>query len=373
MDTTIRTIEIPIRVWPHLLAPAATLLLFALPPFPHRRLVHLTTFITLSLLSLQAPMPPLPAEQVAPWPRLTLALALVWMHHLGWLAKMLLHRPEHDFWRVGRPDHEAESFHGAGLGRAKTAWALSLLASPRGVGWNFGVAGLRPRGRLVGRWRFVAGQVLRTVVFGGVEGVVEGVLCRGEHAALEGWRRVVLEPVVAGRVWLDVEVLYACCNAVLVAGGLAEEKDCLPLFGNNITRLDSLREFWGQLWPQTFRVMFEDFGHYVCWCLGIHRRTRLSRVVQVCTSFLISGAAHAFAMSACAGPGSTPFRAVFGFFILQAVGLTIEDLALDAPIRDLTLYEVGLEDEMIMGRIWTFGWLWFSFYWVVHVYLPSSC
>jgi len=30
------------------------------------------------------------------------------MYYLGWLAKMLFHRPEHDFWRVGRPAHEAE-------------------------------------------------------------------------------------------------------------------------------------------------------------------------------------------------------------------------------------------------------------------------
>jgi len=39
------------------------------------------------------------------------------------------------------------------------------------------------------------------------------------------------------------------------------------------------------------------------------------------------------------------------YLLLQAVGLAIEGLLLDIPVRDLTLYEVGLEDEMILRRI----------------------
>ena len=60
------------------------------------------------------------------------------------------------------------------------------------------------------------------------------------------------------------------------------------------------------------------------------------------------------------------------FFVLQAVGVTLEGLFLDTPVRDLTLYEVGLEDEMLIGRIWTFGWLLFSGYWALESRLRAN-
>ena len=91
-----------IGIWPHLLAPTAFLLLFTLPRFPLRGALYLGTFIFYFLRCFVPPS--IPPE----WTQLTLALALTWMYYLGWLAKMLFHRPEHDFWRVGRPAHEAE-------------------------------------------------------------------------------------------------------------------------------------------------------------------------------------------------------------------------------------------------------------------------
>lgn len=120
--------------------------------------------------------------------------------------------------------------------------------------------------------------------------------------------------------------------------------------------------------------MFQDFGRAMVWSMGIRPYSQLSKLVQIWTAFLISGTMHGFAVSIGLGAEGVPhhFWAVFVFFILQAVGVTIEELFLLTPGRDLTLYEVGLEDEMIMGRIWTFGWLLFSGYWAIDGWFEPS-
>lgn len=120
--------------------------------------------------------------------------------------------------------------------------------------------------------------------------------------------------------------------------------------------------------------MFTDYSHLVCWYFGIRRHTQLAWIVHAWTGFIISGAVHGFAMSIEPGDanGYATFRAIFSFFLLQALGLTIEGLCLGTPVRDLTLYEVGLEDEKILGRIWTLGWLLFSFYWAVESWMETD-
>lgn len=120
--------------------------------------------------------------------------------------------------------------------------------------------------------------------------------------------------------------------------------------------------------------MFQDFGRVATQLLGVHRRTRLSWIVQVWVAFVISGAVHGFAFSLEPSTGNSfvRFKAILRFFMLQALGLTVENLFLTTPGRDLALYEVGLEDEMIMGRLWTFGWLLFSGYWALDCWLDTS-
>ncbi|KAK0643619.1 hypothetical protein B0T16DRAFT_392117 [Cercophora newfieldiana] len=277
---------------------------------------------------------------------------------------MILHNPEHDFWRTGHPDHEAETM---GFGRAKFIWALSLLSSPRGIGWNFQLKTLRIRQKLVGKPWFVLWQLLRAGVFTGVSWAVKTLLERQHATSPQRFSKALAVPGIAAMCWADIEAQYAVCNAVFLMVGLAEEQDCLPPCGTNIISLDSLQEFWGQFWQQTHRIMFQDFGRAMVWLMGIRPYSQLSRLVQVWTAFAISGAVHGFALSIGIGAEgvSARFWAVFAFFILQALGITIEELFLLTPGRDLTLYEIGLEDEMIMGRIWTFGWLLFSGYWAM--------
>lgn len=201
-------------IGPHVLAPASFLFLFALPPFPLRRLTYLLVFLIFAYLCfLKSPIPP-------GWPQLQLALSLTWMYYLGWLAKMLLRRPEHDFWRIGRPAHEAEALP---FGWGKLCWAYSLLATPRGVGWNFQIPNLQPRTKLVGRWRFVGAQLVRVAMLSAISGWLGMELAKW-HTSLEGYWRAMLVPIVGIKCWSDVETQYALCNAALVSAGLAEEK-----------------------------------------------------------------------------------------------------------------------------------------------------
>lgn len=123
--------------------------------------------------------------------------------------------------------------------------------------------------------------------------------------------------------------------------------------------------------------MFKDYGRAVCWFLHISPRSQTSRLVQIWTAFFISGAMHgAASWSLSPVPPFDGFyerfASLFIFFVLQAVGLTIEALFLDTPARDIALYEVGLEDERLMGRMWTFGWLLFSGHWVLECWLKTE-
>ncbi|KAK4450072.1 hypothetical protein QBC34DRAFT_403710 [Podospora aff. communis PSN243] len=353
------------EIWPQALAPAVFLVFFLLPPSPFRRLTYLAAFLLLFYRCFF--MSSIPHD----WLATRSVLAFVWMLYLDWLAKMALHNPEHDFWRTGHPAHEAERMK---PGIDKLGWAVALLASPRGIGWNFQLTKLQPRQRPAGRWRFTFQQLLRAVTFAGFSNFVGDFMKKQDAASTWGFRRAAVIPGVALKFWLDAHVLYALCDSMFMALGYAEEQDCIPPFDNNLTSLDSLQEFWGQFWHQTFRRMFQNFGRAVAWLLGIRPYSLLSGIVQTWTAFTITGVVHGLAMSSPLGTEASyaHFWAVFGFFILQAVGLTIESLFLITPARDITLYEVGLEDEMIIGRLWTFGWLLLSGYWALDSWSETS-
>ena len=111
--------------------------------------------------------------------------------------------------------------------------------------------------------------------------------------------------------------------------------------------------------------------------LRVHHGTNLSWFVRIWSAFLLSGLMHAVASWTL--PPVLPFdgfyerfMAIFVFFILQPVGLTIEALFSWTPLTDLFLGQFGLEDEMIMGRMWTFGWLLFSGQWALECWLKTE-
>ncbi|KAK3326687.1 hypothetical protein B0H66DRAFT_551507 [Apodospora peruviana] len=413
-------------LWPHILAPTTFLLLFSIPPFAPRQPLYLTAIISLFYLCFFSSDNNLNSH-------IRLALALPWMFYLDWATKMVLHHlPEHDFWPVTASDAQIngniKKFRRQSTGnghhhqpqsppipqgwKPRLAWAIGLLSSPRGVGWNFQLStpDLPPetKNAAMGRWRFVIRQTCRVVGFIVLSELISATMMMMQLLMTENecsksqdhydfswgnglmemvgawmtswnWRRTLLVPLVAMKRWSDLEAQYAGLNAVYVGAGLVEVKVCRPLFGDDLTSLDSLREFWGQFWPQSSRRMFQDFGRTACRILRIHPHSELSWHVHIWVAFIIAGLVHGFAFGyALSGNGDADgvlnknFRAILTFFILQAVGLSVETLFLDTPVKDLTLYESGLQDEMMMGRIWTWGWLLFTGHYALDSWLQVA-
>lgn len=208
-------------MWPHVLAPVGFLFFFTLPPFPLRRLAFLISFISLFYLCFFSFTIPLS------WPEIRIGVTLLWMLYLGWLAKMILHKPEHDFWRTGHSAHEAENMS---FGRNKFLWALALLTSPRGMGWNFQMNMLQPRQKLIGKWRFTMWQILCAGCCIYVSRAIEGLIEK-QFTTPPGWfPKALVVPGIAVRLWADTEAQYAIFNAVLLILGLANEQVCISLF-----------------------------------------------------------------------------------------------------------------------------------------------
>ncbi|KAG1717939.1 membrane bound O-acyl transferase family-domain-containing protein [Suillus occidentalis] len=104
----------------------------------------------------------------------------------------------------------------------------------------------------------------------------------------------------------------------------------------------SLTSFWGHKWHQLFRECFISVGaRPLSYLLG--------RTGGVMGAFLISGALHYFGLEAM-GRGGHPV-VVFGFFIMQAIGLILEGMWKRCT---------GLRVHGFLGLLWT--WLWVVFW-----------
>jgi hypothetical protein len=123
--------------------------------------------------------------------------------------------------------------------------------------------------------------------------------------------------------------------------------------------------------------MLVDYGHKMARFLGVPPRSSLSWVVHVWTAFLLSGVMHA--LPAWSMHPAPPFIGIYErftsplmFFILQAVGLTVEAVFEVSPAEDILLHEFGAEDVWFLGRLWTFGWLLYSGHFALESWLKTE-
>ncbi|KAG2158003.1 membrane bound O-acyl transferase family-domain-containing protein [Suillus bovinus] len=104
----------------------------------------------------------------------------------------------------------------------------------------------------------------------------------------------------------------------------------------------SLTSFWGHKWHQLFREGFISVGaRPLSYLLG--------RTGGVMGAFLVSGALHYLGLKAME-QGGYPV-VVFGFFIMQAIGLILEGM---------WKRHTGLRVDAFSGLLWT--WLWIIFW-----------
>ena len=145
--------------------------------------------------------------------------------------------------------------------------------------------------------------------------------------------------------------------------------------------------------------MFTDYGRFVTRLFRIPRRTKLAGLTQTYAAFIISGLLHAQA-SYClrAVPPFTSFydrfTCLFIFFFLQAVGITIEDLAISTykalhGNSDTRVSSGNTKDSEVkskigpkgsqylwwapwMGRVWVISWGLFTAQWALNAWLKTE-
>lgn len=149
---------------PHIAVPFLILLAYYLPPFQGRGPLFAFLIIAADY-----------ASKISDWPSpdgptrpMRYGLASSWLFTLPALERLLLHIPENDFWLLDK-----DEVVGKGRPREftwnKLRWAISLAATPRAVGWNFGSRKLNAkrndmRARAVSRPYFVLYSLIRAVL-----------------------------------------------------------------------------------------------------------------------------------------------------------------------------------------------------------------
>jgi hypothetical protein len=164
----------------------------------------------------------------------------MWLYYLGTVSKLLFSEPspEAAFWRIDRPTQEALRMRG--LGWEKFRWAMGLLASPRGAGWNWQVKGAPPLQDVnrKGRKEFLWFHVKRVVALWFALDAITAVLMASHFreagqtiAALGLWRRVMLVVALAAQSSLATKWQYSFVAVLGVWLGLSEPKVGFPKVG----------------------------------------------------------------------------------------------------------------------------------------------
>ncbi|KJZ73515.1 hypothetical protein HIM_07071 [Hirsutella minnesotensis 3608] len=117
-----------------------------------------------------------------------------------------------------------------------------------------------------------------------------------------------------------------------------------------------LAGWWGGFWHQTFRVGFSAPANYFIEHGYLGTRSPVTAVVVVCVSFLQSGLLHASG-SISSIPNSKPWRSV-AFFLLQAVGVVVQDSLRRLARRHFPNTSVAI--SRILNFSITILWLYFT-------------
>lgn len=264
-------LPVALAIAPHILLP---LLLFTAYLPPPSRLRAPVFLLALALLQWRC--------TVSPWPSnapdhgsdraLRYGLASTWLFVLPVLQRVVMQTPEADFFRVdetlpdgGRPDPPKE------WSWEKVRWAMNLMTTPRGVGWNFGGTGINAKREAIrqerrrtgeSRGRFVVralGRAARCwLVWDGL--ILATQKATGEGGIPDGWRwewRTLgkvgfAELMMLGITWFGMTMQFEIGTALGVGLGINEAEDWPGLFGD-VTGCWTVGRVWGGFWHQYLR------------------------------------------------------------------------------------------------------------------------
>jgi hypothetical protein len=238
------------------------------------------------------------------------------------------------------------------------AWDLSV--NLRGIGWNWAY-GLRiPKSsrEAESKLEFLLSTFVKLLfyalafdatsgaardfspeTFGSVDG---GTIFDASLPPLSRYTRSTIVTILSGwTAYFVIELVYQIHAIEFVLLFRQTPSQWPPLFDTPWLST-SLTSFWGHRWHQLFRECFISVGaRPLSYLLG--------RTGGVMGAFLISGALHYLGLEAMERGGHPV--AVFGFFIMQAIGLLLEGIWKRCT---------GLRVDGFWGLLWT--WLWVVFW-----------
>ncbi|KAI9769733.1 MAG: hypothetical protein M1835_006662 [Candelina submexicana] len=373
-------------ILPHLLLPVAQLLALSLPPFKGRSTIFVPLIAGLAFLSYANTM----TEDYAT----RLAMVNQWCIYLATIEKLLFSNVENDYYRTDRAKAEASSMS---FGLEKFRWALSLLTTLRGIRWSFQVKGVPAADNSLTKWQFlkhrlrcyIAYYVLTDLlhVYAIRQMYLPGVEPRSLTLRASTWSRSFLNAGCAGlKIYSNLQLVYTTASLTSVFLNLTEPLDWPPFFGA-VEDVTTIRWFWGHFWHQMMRKMLTAYGQAAVRTLRIRRGTNLSCYIQLYISFAISGFFHGLMTYNMPGSSSTlsfehGFLLAFKFFILQAMGIHLEDIFFGICDRLGGFFfsekktALSLQDYRFLrrgfGYVWVVSWFWFSLGWGGDAYLKSG-
>ncbi|KAH9484824.1 Acetyltransferase cdmC [Psilocybe cubensis] len=126
-------------------------------------------------------------------------------------------------------------------------------------------------------------------------------------------------------IYLMVQFQHKIASMIFVGFGISDAEDWRPLF-HSFKYAYSLRGLWGKMWHQMFRRAGLAHANYFLKKLGIPRKSTAANFFTLYVVFALTGILHhggdAMFLQSISKAGS------FQFFMLQAVGITIEDFVL---------------------------------------------
>lgn len=210
---------------PHVLLPVTQLLALSLPPFRARSPIFVALIAALGFLSYLNMV----TDDIAT----RLALVNQWWIFLGTIEKLLFSNVEEDYHQVGRKRREAALMP---FGLEKFKWALSLLLSPRGIGWNFQVKGVpvvaeKSLLRTSTKWQFLRLQILRYIKYFVITDLIHVYATRNMYGTgiepemltvrASTWSRSFLNALFAGlKIYFPLQLAYTMGSIISVHVGM---------------------------------------------------------------------------------------------------------------------------------------------------------
>lgn len=244
-----------------------------------------------------------------------------------------------------KPYHRLKDSGARGSFLDKLAFGLSLLSSPRGIGWSFGVP-LQPVNQtktdfLRDTLKRLSGDlcIFTTSV------VILAIIDISPYATTPIFR--YLMTFFSGTFsWTMLDSAGCCARLVALLFGLDLAEYTFWL--DSPLRSTNLADFWSRRWHSLLKHVFVEGGAKPCEAIvqKLIGNGVLSRSAALIGAFTISGLIHEFGLWFATSPDLS-FRTT-GFFVGQGLGVVLE-----STFSKLTGRRVG----GWLGRIWMLLWL----------------